>query len=87
MNSCPSAVQQQQMTNLFTPLWSKMIVPTVLASDQAMSVMSDAFVDMYAQCREMLHNGVSLIEIAGAHPRLSAVLGDWEFERALILSG
>jgi hypothetical protein len=85
-NNYPIDIQQQQVSNLFTPLWAKMTVPIVLPQGHAMKEMSDALIETYTQCRQLLDSGLSLLEIAGPHPRLSAIMDDQEFERAPLLS-
>ncbi|KIW07185.1 hypothetical protein, variant [Verruconis gallopava] len=85
-NNYPSSIQNQQVSNLFTPQWAKMIVPIMLPEGHPMKAMHDSMLDMWSEGRRLLQGGASLHSIAGSHPQLSAILNDQDYERAPILS-
>lgn len=85
-NNYPHEIQHQQLTNIFTPQWAMMTVDTVVHADHPMAQFSGAVEAMYTQGKELLKAGVPMIEIAGPHPRVAALLNNAEFERAPVLS-
>lgn len=85
-NGHPWDIQQQQVSNLFTPQWMKMTVPVLLPQDHPMRMMCDSLAETISDYRRMLGRGMSLLEIAGPHPRLAAIMSQEEFDRAPSLS-
>lgn len=81
-NGWPEEIQKQQISNLFAPRWLKMTVPTIVPEGHAFKLMNDSLVETFVRFRQMLADGTPLLEIAGSHPHLAAIMDDDKYAQA-----